>query len=359
MNERREPFRADAEHDPLQLQAADWVGRLSNSSLSVEETLAWQEWMRADARHAEAFHRFEQISRSLRMMEPPQAPGKWQLERDSYDGSVPLSDWQARKRSSGWRLTSRAALAAALALMVVAAAWVMLASGWISPHPSQEVMMTRVGENRVVHLTDGSTVTLGGDTRLEWTFTSRQRQLALSHGEALFEVARDASRPFKVRAGDATVTALGTAFNVRRASDHTVVAVTNGRVVVEPAAHLLPVAVLREFKPKLRPVRVDAGQQTVAGSEGIERATRIEDVGSTTSWQKGRLTFRLQPLRYVLEDVNRYSRKPIVAADEHEGSLLVSGTVIGDNVDGWVASLEHAFGLTAVEEDGRIVLRAP
>jgi len=81
------------------------------------------------------------------------------------------------------------------------------------------------------------------------------------------------------------------------------------------------------------------------------------DARTATSWKSGQLAFRLQRLSDVLEDVNRYSRLPIVAEDESVASLIVSGTVISDNVTGWVASLEHAFGLDAIEDDGKIVLK--
>jgi transmembrane sensor len=290
-------------------------------------------------------------------MQAPPRPWKWQLEHDAYDGSVSLSDWKARPFF--WHaLTGKRRFAAAAALMLAfaAAGWVMSERNGLAWRQSKNVVMTGIGENRTLELADGSQVTLGGNTRLTWSYTDRERSFELARGEALFKVASEASRPFQVRAGDASVIALGTAFNVRRASDHTVVAVTDGRVLVEPVAHLLPLAVLREFRPRLRPVHVDAGEQTTAGSAGIERVSRMDDVYAATSWQTGHLSFRLQPLRYVLEDVNRYAKKPIVAADDHVAALVFSGTIIEDNVSAWVQSLERAFGLVAIEESDRVVL---
>ena len=77
-----------------------------------------------------------------------------------------------------------------------------------------------------------------------------------------------------------------------------------------------------------------------------------------TDWQIGHLAFRLQPLRYVLEDVNRYAHKHIVLENESMGSLVITGTVERENISGWVKSLEHAFDLEATEEADQIVLRA-
>jgi transmembrane sensor len=351
------------EHDPIQLEAADWVGRLSNSNVSLDDTLAWQDWMKADARHAKAFYRFEQISQVLKLMGAPARPWSWQLERDRYDGSVALSDWRNLRQLSKGALPGKGkrklAVAAALVLSLAATTYALFESNEGSWNPPKHAMTTGIGENRRVDLPDGSVITLGGSSRLEWSFTPGERSLELAQGEALFKVAHDPARPFLVRAGDATVVALGTVFNVHRSSDHTVVAVTDGRVIVEPVEHIVPNVVMREFKPKLRPVHVDAGEQTTAGIAGIENASQMEDMAAATSWETGRLSFRQQPLRYVLEDVNRYSRKPINASDERVGSLVVSGTVMSDNIEAWVQSLEHAFGLVAVEDRDQILLREP
>jgi ferric-dicitrate binding protein FerR (iron transport regulator) len=146
-----------------------------------------------------------------------------------------------------------------------------------------------------------------------------------------------------------------TEFNVERDSDRAVVSVTEGRVEVKPVTGLLPVSLLQGFKPKLRSVRVNAGQQTTAGSAGIEEPTKMED--PATGWQIGHLAFRLQPLRYVLEDVNRYAHKPIVLESESMGTLVITGTVERENIGGWVKSLERAFDLRATEEADQIVLR--
>jgi len=250
------------------------------------------------------------------------------------------------------------AIAASILLPVGLLLAILLSSGsgdfW---NPHVKVLTTEVGENRTVPLEDGSQIMLGGNSRAEVALSKRVRTVNLQRGEAFFIVARDPVRPFKVRAGDTTVTAVGTEFNVRRESDRVIVAVTDGRVVVEPVSPIVPLALLREFKPKLRPVHVAAGEGTFAGEAGIEDASKLEDPSATTAWQTGRLAFRLQPLKYVLEDVNRYAAKPITVDDQSIGALIITGTVARDDIPHWIDSLEHAFGLRAVEEPERIVLR--
>jgi len=347
------------ESDPIYEAAADWVVRLQDPEVSLEDTLAWQAWLHADGRHAAAFARVQEISQLVREARPPRERSADELAQDRYDGSVPLGEWMTERSQPrvrpGW---SRYALALAASVALLAIGLVVWKSTdvWDGPSVGASVLSTTVGENRKVVLDDGSTIVLGGNTRLAVTMLKDTRSIELANGEAFFTVAKDPTRPFKVHAGDATVVAVGTEFNVRRARDRAFVSVVEGRVIVEPTSRLVPSFVLREFKPMFRPVPVDAGQQTVAGSTGIESASAIEDTSAVTSWQEGRLAFRLQPLKYVLADVNRYARKPIVFEDDSIGALLITGAVTRDNVSGWVSSLERGFDLIAVEEPERIVL---
>jgi transmembrane sensor len=347
----------DLESDPVHEAAAEWVVRLQDTQVSLEDTLAWQSWMKEDARHAEAFARIEEVSRFVREVRLPRERSRDALQADSYDGSVALGEWTASRGIRRKRLTlHRYALAVAASAALISVA-VFVWRGIGIAGGSTTIVSTVVGENRTVSLDDGSRVVLGGNTMLEVAMSKDTRAIELARGEAFFVVARDPARPFRVSAGKATVVAVGTEFNVRRARDRAVVSVVEGRVIVEQVSHLVPEFVLRELKPKIRPVRVDAGQQTVAGSAGIELASAIDDAGTVTSWQSGRLAFRLQPLRYVIEDVNRYASRPISIDDESIGALVITGTVSSDNVAGWLNSLERGFGLVAVETPEGILLK--
>jgi transmembrane sensor len=347
MAESRMPFSHEIENDPVHLAAAEWFVRLQSTEVSLEETLAWQAWLHDNPANAEAFSRIEEISHALRDVPAPAAAPAALLARDRYDASSPIWEWKPR-RAQRWPWAALGVAASFALVALVLAFW--------KTSSETNAFETEIGENRSVTLADGSIIALGGDTRIEVAMSENVRAIELTRGEALFKVAKDSARPFKVRAGDATIVAVGTEFNVERDSDRAVVSVTEGRVVVNPVSGLLPVSLLQEFKPKLRSVRVSAGQQTTAGSAGIEEPTKMED--PATGWQIGHLAFHLQPLRYVLEDVNRYAHKPIVLETESMGALIITGTVERENIGGWVKSLEHAFDLQATEEADQIVLRA-
>lgn len=325
----------------IELAAAHWLVKLQDPDLSVEETLAWQDWLSADPRHAAAFARLEEISVAARALSnriPP--PSQPHVVRSHAFARVP-------------RLL---ALSAALLATFAAAVLGFESERGPLPESAAQVLSTAIAQNETFVLDDGSHVTLGGSSRLSVKMSPGSRDLDLQSGEAYFVVAKDPDRPFRVNAGDARVTAVGTQFDVRRENDRDVVVVTEGRVLVEPVRHLLPVRILRAFEPKLRPIRLPAGEQTLAGASGIDMPSKIADAAAATSWQSGRLAFHLEPLKYVIQDVNRYSSRPIVLADQDTGDLIVTGTLTIDNIPGWIDSLQRAFDLEATQRGDHIVL---
>jgi transmembrane sensor len=351
---------ADVEEDPIHQAAAEWFIRLQDAEVSLEEVLAWQRWMGTDERHGQAFSRIESTYRTFGQIGTTAAGRTPTSHAADYDGSVSVSHWLHVQPARPLRHPRWVAIAATIVGLAVALAW-SISGGfdapWRASSSAAEIVQTVVGENRSTVLRDGSKVTLGGGTKIRVAFDTDGRHVELVRGEAFFTVAKDATRPFSVRAGDTVVTAVGTQFNVRRRNDRVLVAVVEGRVRVEPTPSIVPTALLRELRPKLAPVQVDAGQQTVAGDAGIGAAVSVPDAASTVSWQTGQLAFHGEPLRDVLEDVNRYSRKPIILGDEATGDLKITGTVLGADVEGWVASLEKAFAVEADEGRDRIVIR--
>lgn len=340
--------------DPVFAAATEWMVRVQDPDVTPESLIAWQSWMREDPAHAEAFRRMEELDELLRAVPRPPLVSPREMARDSYEGTVPIRLWLRRPGQlvPRWALAA-SALIATIALALLGVTLVDRSSGDRAPR----VIATRIGENRAVRLADGSIVTLGGDSRVAVDFRPRERDIELLGGEAFFKVAHNPRRPFKVAAGRALVVAVGTQFDVRRDTDQVVVDVVEGRVVVLPRARAFPIALLHAFRPRLAAVSVGAGEQTSVDSVEIEPPSQIPDPEGATSWQSGRLVFRMQSLGDVLQQINRYSSKPIVIADPQIAGMKVTGTVVGGNVSGWVASLHSALGIAAQDEGDRIVLR--
>ena len=88
------------------------------------------------------------------------------------------------------------------------------------------------------HLPDGTVVWLHPQASLSYpaVFTNDRRNVTFS-GEAFFEVAKDARRPFLIQSGPMQIRVLGTSFNVRATPRQAIfeVAVVTGRVLVRTA----------------------------------------------------------------------------------------------------------------------------
>jgi transmembrane sensor len=340
--------------DPVYAAATEWLLRLHDPLVTPEDILAWQAWMREHPSHTTAFRRMEELGGLFRALPNPPSASRRQMVTDTYDGSLPIRLWKRRapQFARSWALAA-CALIAALALGLIAAGSI---ARWNASRDTQ-VFATWIGENRLVRLADGSTVTLGGDSEVAVSFHPRERDIDLLRGEAFFTVARNHHRPFRVAAGRAVVVAVGTQFDVRRDSSRVMVDVVEGRVVVMPHSSIVPIALLRAFRPELTPVFVDAGERTSVNSLEVEPPSQVRDPEEATSWRSGRLVFRMQPLDEVLQEVNRYSRTPIVIEDADIERLKVTGTVVGGDVGGWVKSLHSALGIVAIQKADRIVLR--
>lgn len=357
-------FDNEIESDPVFQSAADWLIRLQQPSLSLEETTEWQRWMNADPRHARAFERIEELWGKCATVQWPARETPSTEATQDYDGSEPVTHWLARqtpatdgfraevssrgRTRAAWVITGAVALSAAAVLQM-----------FVIDTSRATSFETPIGSNTTVTLADGSVIELAAHSRCEVRLDRANRSVTLLRGEALFHVTKDAQRPFRVRAGNADVEAVGTEFDVRRTADRVVVSVVEGRVMVQHLEPVIPVSWLNWTYTNGEPVSVGAGNQASLNAAGVEPQQAMADAETTLSWRHGRLAFDREPLRDVIEDVNRYSTTPITLDDRRMGDILITGTVTASDIDGWLASLKAAFGLRAEHHSDRIVLKGP
>ncbi len=75
--------------------------------------------------------------------------------------------------------------------------------GVLTTRVAPDIYTTPTGEQRSIKLADGSFVYLNTQSRVEVRFTEQARDIHPTQGEALFVVAHEAARPFRVLAGNA------------------------------------------------------------------------------------------------------------------------------------------------------------
>lgn len=208
---------------------------------------------------------------------------------------------------------------------------------------------TAFGEVETVTLRDGSTLTLNTDTVVEVAMANDERRLTLIKGEAHFAVAKDASRPFTVYAGQGLVRAIGTAFSVYLKERDIEVTVSEGRVelMANSASQTLEGANL-ENRPEPILLRViAAGDQAVIADDTLKRLEPLSEIAINRklSWRSGMLAFAGEPLSDVLEQVSRYTDVRVDITDTHIAALPIGGYFKVGDLDGLLEALETTFGV--------------
>lgn len=197
---------------------------------------------------------------------------------------------------------------------------------------------TETGERRVVALPDGSRVSLDSNSQVRVRYSETGRSLELDHGRARFDVAHDMRRPFTVRAGNETVVAVGTSFDVERLGPKVVVTLIQGRIVVKHAGHDGP-------HKSVAPVAMTAGQELVA-ADGVHASVTPANLQVANAWEAGRLVFRDETLAEAVERVNRYTDQPLTV-DPSVASIRISGSFNAGDVGSFVSAVTGYFPVVA------------
>lgn len=332
-------------------EARNWFVRLLDDDISAEELAAWQAWLARSPAHREASDRVAEAWAVGGLASPPR-PSPAEIAADDYDGSAPVAAWRRGEAASP---RMRPALIAAGMAAAMAAGAAVFGLSAFQPGAAQAITTARA-EHKTTALADGSQVDIGALTGVQVRMTEARREIRLDSGEAYFKVAKDRARPFVVQTPLGAVTAVGTAFNVDVGKRELSLNVTEGVVMVQPYAPGLPPG-LRALGSK--PVRVVAGQRLVVDAAGMTVNTEVQAAPSGVTWPERRREYRAEPLRSVVEDINRYAEHPIVLRDASIGDLAYTGTVRLEATEDWASALPAAFPLVVSRSpDGVITISA-
>jgi transmembrane sensor len=229
-------------------------------------------------------------------------------------------------------------------------------------------------------LSDGSVIEFPAGTELAVDFSDQMRRVALKRGEAHFDVAKDADRPFLVQAAGVDVRAVGTAFAVHMQQTTIEVLVTEGRVEVssennaEPANERLDNGSgdgeatekpSPDRLPRATAIPVDSGNRVVmdltipTSARPLPPVVKVPDseIARRLAWRSPRVEFSDAPLAEVVALLNRCNDVQFVVDDPTLGSVALSGVFRAADTDAFVRMLEAGFGVTAERSGNEIFLR--
>ena len=261
----------------IQDQATQWLARMDGDQWNESMEADLEAWLAADPRHAGAFLQAQAAWAMLQPREPMQmiAPD--------------VAPHFSRRRLLG---AGSAAIAASLV-------------GGVAVWLSSTTYRTDVGEMRRVRLADGSTAAINTASAIEIDFGDALRRVRIDTGEAWFQVAKEAKRPFLVEAGRIRVRAVGTAFSVRRREGGADVLVTEG--VVEVWAH----------GADGQAIKLTAGSRAFIAENAAIELGSIEEppVERALAWRSGKIDLVGQQLSEAVAEFNRYNRRKLVIID--------------------------------------------
>ncbi len=340
-------------------QAAEWFVAFDSNEVDHDDKREFLSWLKQSPEHIKEFLQISALNAEIsgcelvnRDVDELVAAAKAEtIEFEAVGGSVARQSASAEHQGPGTVGRARVAAAASALLAVLAGYWF-----WAEPDIApRHLYSTELGEQRSITLDDGSVVSLNTLTEVEVVFDGFERRVRLVAGEALFDVTKDAARPFVVDAGSMHLTVVGTRFNVYKQPDAAVLTVVEGEVAVEAplldSANMLSPAADTEFSA-LAGHRVSI----TASSASMTRAD-LSLMEESTAWLKRELIFRERPLATVAREFNRYNRLKLHVDDPELAGRLITGVFRTHDTELLTSFLANQKGIDVVRDESGIYVR--
>lgn len=304
--------------DSTEAQAREWIARIDHRPLSAAEREDLRQWLAESPANKALLDSYALL---------------WSV---AAKAKFPAPEQRAREFQPHGPRRRRWIAASAVACTALFVAGVALGPALLQqPDAGISALATAIGEHREHKLADGSTVHLNTASAARVSYAKDKRRVVLESGEGFFAVAKDRSRPFEVVAGRALVRAIGTQFSVRR--------IDKQQVEIIVFEGVVEVVNLDNAKT---PLRMRAGEAaTDTSSRVVMRSLNERDLQRELGWQHDRIVFERTPLSAAIDEVNRYSRTPLVLKDSSLEGVLVSGSFSTHDIPVFLRSLESGFGL--------------
>jgi transmembrane sensor len=330
----------DKERDAVDAAAQDWFLRLSSGDATRADAAAFAAWRNADTRHARAYEEVRAAWHDAGALQ-------YAFVHGEVSPAMPERAAPVRRR-----VVLASALAAGLALFALST--MDLRALLTADHS------TAVGEQTTITLPDGTRAHLNTDTAISVAYTEGRRRVSLLRGEVLFEVKRDAARPFDVLAQAGLSNAVGTAFAVRDEDDGATVTVTEGVVRVESPADTETHAVMgSQTRKAMSGVSLRAGEQVRyrrGNAPGAVARLDADAAKAVTAWRRGNLVIRGLPFANAVAEIDRYRPGKILLLADTARLQPVTARLSLSSLDAGLEALAATHGLAVTYVTGYLAI---
>ncbi|MGP1253560.1 MAG: FecR family protein [Kiloniellales bacterium] len=333
---------------PIDEAAQAWFWLLSSGNATAADRAGFAAWQDADPRHRTAYEELCRLWADIDELREAFAalPGLASAAGGRSRPAAPRSGGSTSRLGRGRLLWGGVAAALAIAVIVAAP---QLSLRYQADH------LTAVGEQARVVLPDGSLAWLNTATALAVDYREERRAVTLLRGEAQFEVAEDAERPFDVLARAGRSTALGTVFAVRDLGSGATVTVAEGLVeVVSPASGGPQSGEARSSGRVLLP----AGRQVDYREGEGPGAVRTVAHAAMTAWRDGVVAVEGLAFERALAEIDRYRPGRILLWADASALEPVTARLSLAALDEGLDALAATHGLTVTRvTDYLVILR--
>lgn len=321
----------------IRREASEWIARLNADRVSDDDRVHFESWR---AQHPSHAREYDEVSATwARLADTGKIVSSVALGQA-------LSASTQRAISKSIRASKqRAWLSTAAALALVS----LIAWFWSAAFVPRGSFQTAIGQHASIELPDGSLLELNSNSLARVDYTESSRIIRLQRGEAFFNVAPDAQRPFWVIAQGTWVRAVGTAFNVRVQPAGVSVTVSEGKVKVldhAPSSRSTPSDEQLAGTPfSILVAGQQAKVQTAAATE--LRAVAATEITRLVSWRQGKIFFEAETLSNVIRELSRYTTVQMIIEEDSLQSFSIAGTFETNEhgAEALLTSLKDGFGL--------------
>jgi transmembrane sensor len=323
----------DNRYQKIQQQAARWFARMQNAEPDHPERGSFEAWLMSSDLHAAAYSRLSNI------WERFDSTSSLQAIASAAESSRHLNDEHSEK-------LRRRVIQGISCLALIAVSAVFGFQLWSANTPlMQMASRTEIGQVKKEVLEDGSELVINSDTEMTIRYYRDRRTVHIARGEVIFNVAKDAERPFIVDSDLAKVTVLGTRFVVNRLKTMVRVSVDHGRVKVE-----------NPQQDAESPLILTNGQ--VAEIPASQLPKRVErNAMDAFSFESGTIAFEEANLSEIAEVLSRHYGKRVMVKPS-QMDPRVTALVQISNIDGFLRTLPRIAAVNVIEEQGRTTLSA-
>lgn len=334
------------------VEASEWLIILDEAGEEGDLPKAFLNWLESTPLHAEAFIEAQKIWQKF-----DDIACQWQTPAGFARANV-----MARKIKSQPNSRTRKKISPLLRPVAAIAASLLLVLGVLAYQSfsdrSGETYITHRGEYRAISLPDGSVVHLNAASKIRVDYNAKYRQLRLITGEATFQVATEASRPFIVEARNYAAMAIGTEFNINIRANEVELVVLEGTVKVGEIKN--PTIFGRDQQASLNPTILHDHQKIRYDDKAytVDRVP-VKTIDRIQSWKENLIIFEDERLENVLSEMQRYTSETMLIANDKLKDMRISGVFSMNGTKSFITALESELPVRAIQILPNLILLVP